>query len=50
MTHTQEMMLAICCGVSLGTLIGQFISAVVQGILLIRDKRREKKTAKGNNE
>ena len=50
MTHTQEMMLAICCGVSLGTLIGQFITAVVQGILLIRDKRREKKAAEGNNE
>jgi len=50
MTHTQEMMLAICCGVSVGSLVGQFITAVVQGILLIRDKRREKKAAKGNNE
>ena len=50
MTHAQEMMLAICCGVCAGQLIGQIICAVVQGILLIRDKRRDKKAAKENNE
>ena len=47
MTHAQEMMLAICCGVCAGQLIGQILGAVVQGILILRDKRKKKKENNG---
>jgi len=47
MTHTQELMLAICCGACAGQLIGQIIGLIAEGIWILRDKRKKKKENNG---
>ena len=47
MTHTQELMLAICCGACAGQLIGQILSLIAEGIWILRDKRKKKKENNG---
>lgn len=46
MTESQSLMLAVCCGISVGWLVGQYIGLAIFGIGEWCRKRREKKSNK----
>ena len=43
MTHVQELMLAVVFGCSVGTLIGNLITAAVDIVSMAKEKKRQKK-------
>lgn len=46
MTEAQSLMLAICCGTSIGWVVGAWISLIIAAISELRKRHRDKKANK----